>query len=90
VQFKTDAQIYRGVWKAGDAYEPGDTVTWGGSLFVCRRETIAKPETNDDWTLAVKRGRDGKDGQPGRPGERGPEGAAGRDLTQRGPDGSKW
>lgn len=82
--------IDRGVWKAGESYEPGDAVSWGGSLFLCQSPTSAKPETNDDWRLAVKRGRDGKDGKDGRPGERGPQGPAGRDLTQLGPDGSKW
>ena len=37
-------------------------MTWGGSLFIAQADTEAKPETNDDWKLAVKRGRNGKDG----------------------------
>lgn len=59
--FVVPAMIYRGVWRAG-AYERGDAVTFGGSLFVAMQATSARPETaGDDWRLAVKRGRDGKD-----------------------------
>lgn len=53
--------IDRGVFKDGETYELGDAVTWGGSLWIAQCETTAKPETNGDWRLAVKRGRDGKD-----------------------------
>jgi hypothetical protein len=52
--------IYRDVYKEGEAYERGDLVTWGGSVWHCDKATNAKPGT-DDWTLAVKKGRDGKD-----------------------------
>lgn len=84
--------VYRGVWKEGE-FAAGDAVTWGGSLFMADRATKAKPETPEgvkDWRLAVKRGRDGKDGKPGEKGDPGPKGKDGRDLTQMGPDGSKW
>lgn len=54
--------IYRDVFKAGETYQPGDAVTWAGSLWIAEKETDAKPETADSgWKLAVKRGRDGKD-----------------------------
>lgn len=53
--------IDRGVWKADEGYERGDGVTWGGSFWIAQCDTTAKPETNADWRLAVKRGRDGKD-----------------------------
>lgn len=54
------SMIYRGVWREG-TYQRGDTVTWGGSMFVADRETTDKPETADSgWKLATKRGRDGK------------------------------
>ena len=56
----TLADCYRGVWREG-SFKAGDAVTWGGSLWIAQRATEAKPETNDDWKLAVKRGRDGKD-----------------------------
>ena len=56
------AMVYRGVFEAGRRYAPGDTVTFGGSSWVCNAPTDAKPgETEKAWTLAVKRGRDGKD-----------------------------
>lgn len=60
------AQIYRGVFKAGE-YEPGDVVTWGGSAWHCEEATSDKPGeiASKGWTLAVKRGRDGKDGKNG-------------------------
>lgn len=54
--------IYRDVFKAGETYQPGDAVTWGGSLWVAQRETGAKPDSPDSgFRLAVKKGRDGKD-----------------------------
>ncbi len=56
------ADAYKGVWKA-EAYKRGNAVTWGGSLWIALRDTEVKPETNADWQLAVKRGRDGKDGE---------------------------
>ena len=56
------AMVYRGVYEAGRLYAPGDSVTFGGSSWVCNAPTDAKPgETEKTWTLAVKRGRDGKD-----------------------------
>lgn len=56
--------IYRGVWKDGTEYLRGDTVTFGGSMFVAQADTSGKPETPDSsWVLATKRGRDGRDGK---------------------------
>lgn len=59
--------IYRGVFSPGD-YVPGDTVTWGGSLWHCDEPTTDKPGEvgSKGWTLAAKRGRDGKDGANGK------------------------
>ncbi|MGA8121321.1 hypothetical protein [Rouxiella badensis] len=61
--FSMPVLIYRGVFKNGDGYHPGDTVTWGGSLWHCDDETADKPGEigSKGWTLAAKRGRDGKD-----------------------------
>lgn len=61
------AMVYRGIFKAGD-FQPGDTVTWGGSLWHCDEPTSDKPGEpgSKGWTLAAKRGRDGKDGNNGR------------------------
>jgi hypothetical protein len=52
--------VYCGVFKAGEEYQPGDLVTWGGCLWHCDKATTGKPDS-EDWTLAVKKGRDGKD-----------------------------
>lgn len=61
--FSIPAMIYRGVFKAGDAYQVGDTVTWGGSMWHCDQDSTDKPGENGSkgWTLATKRGRDGRD-----------------------------
>lgn len=54
--------IYRGVHEMAKQYEPGDMVTWGGSLWHCNAPTMEKPgDSSNVWTLCVKRGRDGKD-----------------------------
>jgi hypothetical protein len=72
-----------GVFKDGQAYEPGDVVSWGGSMYVCQTATTTgKPgafATAAAWRLIVKCGRDGKDGAAG---ERGPAGPAGKDWQQ--------
>ena len=53
---------YRGTFAVGTAYDLGDTVTHGGSLWHCNQLTKDRPgEGASAWTLAVKRGRDGKD-----------------------------
>lgn len=64
VELGIPAMIYRGVFKDGQSYQKGDTVTWGGSLWHCDAdETSEKPDSAEKhWTLAAKRGRDGKDG----------------------------
>jgi hypothetical protein len=55
------AMVYRGVFEPGRVYQPGDTVTFGGSVWVCGAVSSERPGAGDAWTLAVKRGRDGKD-----------------------------
>ncbi len=60
--------LYRGVYIDGKAYEPGDEVTWGGSVWHANKSTVnERPgEGSRSWTLKVKRGRDGKDGLNGK------------------------
>jgi hypothetical protein len=54
---------YQGVYQEKNAYDPGDVVTWAGSMWHCNEFTTSKPgENTKGWTLMVKRGRDGKDG----------------------------
>lgn len=63
---KWPTMIYRGVYKSEGGYAAGDSVTWGGSLWVAEKDTNAKPDTPDSgWKLACKKGRDGKDGKNG-------------------------
>lgn len=61
--FSVPVTIYRGVFKSGIEYRPGDTVTWAGSVWHCHSVTSDKPGEPgcQGWTLAVKRGRDGRD-----------------------------
>jgi Collagen triple helix repeat (20 copies) len=66
----------RGVWREG-AYQKGDEVSFGGSLFIAQEDTSDKPETSKAWRLAVKRGRDGRDGKHGERGPIGPRGEKG-------------
>ncbi|EPB4545699.1 phage portal protein, partial [Escherichia coli] len=58
--FSLPVMLYRGVFRAGETYHPGDTVTWGGSLWHCNSMTEDKPGEahSSAWTLAAKRGRD--------------------------------
>jgi collagen type III alpha len=50
--------IYRGVFTEG-VYEPGDMVTWAGSVWHCEESTTERPgDGRKAWTLAVKKGRD--------------------------------
>lgn len=67
---KLPVMLYRGVYREGESYERGDTVTWAGSLWHCDADTTAKPDAvgSKAWTLAAKRGRDGKDGERARTG----------------------
>lgn len=56
--------IDRGVYKEDSAYQRGDAVTWGGSLWIAQKDSPeSKPGMGDGWRLAVKKGRDGKDGK---------------------------
>lgn len=91
-ELRAPVMIYREIYRDETAYEPGDTVTWDGSLWHCQRgckgERPNAPGADGDraWRLVAKRGRDGKDGATG---PQGPEGRAGRDLTQLAFDGRK-
>lgn len=84
--------IYRGRYKSGQKYERGDEVMHGGgNIYRAMQDTEEKPaDDGKHWCLAANRGRDGRDGKDGAPGPQGLEGRPGRDLTQLGPDGSKW
>jgi Collagen triple helix repeat (20 copies) len=90
-ELRTALMLYRGVYRDGAPYEPGDTVTWGGSIWHCNAATSDRPgDGSKAWTLAVKKGRDGKDGAAGEKGEPGAKGRDGRDLTQLAADGARY
>lgn len=57
--FDMPVVIDRGVWKEG-GYKAGDGVTWAGSFWIAQNDTTAKPDSGEDWRLAVKRGRDAR------------------------------
>lgn len=58
--FSVPVMIYRDIFKSGETYVPGDSVTWGGSVWLCNETTTDKPgeDGSKGWKLAVKRGRD--------------------------------
>jgi hypothetical protein len=58
---RVPAMIYRSIYKDGETYEPGDAVTFGGSIWIAEKEVAGKPGEDSGWRLAVKRGRDGRD-----------------------------
>lgn len=59
--FSVPVVIDAGYYREGEAYEKGDGVTFGGSYWIAQALTRTKPEIgNDEWRLAVKKGRDAK------------------------------
>lgn len=60
--FSIPVMIYRDIFKDGEKYSPGDSVTWAGSVWYCHVETSDKPgePSSKGWKLAVKRGRDAR------------------------------
>lgn len=60
-KFVAPVMLDRGVYRPG-TFEKGDSVTYGGSIWIAQKETNAKPGQDDSWRLAVKKGRDGSDG----------------------------
>jgi hypothetical protein len=77
-RFALPVVLDRGVYKAGEAYQAGDGVTWAGSFWIAQEATAEKPDTGKGWRLAIKKGRDGKDGKDGVKGEKGDPGKNGR------------
>ncbi len=59
--FKMPVILDAGVFRRGNDYEKGDSVTWDGSTWIAQKDTSDKPGESDAWRLSTKRGRDGKD-----------------------------
>lgn len=52
---------YRGVFDAMNVYAEGHAATHQGGIWIAKRPTMKVPgNNNDDWTLAVKSGRDAR------------------------------
>lgn len=65
IEHQLDTMIFRGGYKAGQTYQPGDTTSCGGQLYHCNAETTDRPDGNSDaWVLCSRRGRDGRDADP--------------------------
>jgi hypothetical protein len=60
--FALPVPFYRGVFSAEKSYRKGNTVTWGGSLWIALKDAPAgKPDAPDsDWVLSVKKGQSAK------------------------------
>lgn len=60
--FALPVPFYRGVFSAEKSYRKGNTVTWGGSLWIATKDSPAgKPDAPDsDWVLSVKKGQNAK------------------------------
>ncbi len=49
---------YRDIFEGTATYREQDCVTFGGSMWIAKRETVGEiPGKSDAWRLAVKRGR---------------------------------
>lgn len=58
VELSFPVMIYRGVFREGQEYKQGDTVTWGGDMWHCDTDTKDKPDGEQRcWTLCVRKGR---------------------------------
>jgi hypothetical protein len=52
----------KGVYRDDATYEKGDSVSYGGSAYICQVDNPdGKPAASKDWRLQVKRGRDGRE-----------------------------
>jgi hypothetical protein len=62
VVLEVPIMLFKGVYRAGDQYRAGNTVTCKGDLWIARSDTFETPGNGKTaWQLAVRRGRDGRD-----------------------------
>lgn len=86
----TLADYHCGPFRVGASYKRGQCATFGGSTYLCVRDTDQKPKQSEDWRAIAEHGlpgRSGKDGERGAPGSAGRDG---RDLTQMTSGGLKY
>lgn len=58
-ELKVPWPLDKGIYRSGSSYEQGDTVTFGGSVWIALKDTRESPPS-DSWRLCVKKGKDGK------------------------------
>lgn len=58
-ELKVPWPLDKGIYRSGSSYEQGDTVTFGGSVWIALKDTHDAPPS-DSWRLCVKKGKDGK------------------------------
>jgi ABC-type hemin transport system substrate-binding protein len=51
---KEERKGWRGIYRAGETYRPGETVTHAGTLWSCREHTGTRPGTGAAWAMMVK------------------------------------
>ena len=74
----------RGVFKEGQAYQKGDSVSYAGSWWIAQDATSGvKPGESKNWRLAVKKGDKGAQGPQGHKGMDGTNGKDGRNMNPR-------
>ena len=63
-EFTMPVVLYQGAFSEGKTYTKGDSVTFGGSVWIAQTdEATEKPgDSSKQWRLSVKHGRPGKDG----------------------------
>lgn len=59
-EIRFDVPIFRGSYKAGETYQTGDCVNWGGNMWVAKQDAPGRPTDGPGWQLAVRRGADAK------------------------------
>lgn len=48
---------YKGVWQESEEYQTGDSVIYGGNVWLCDWPTSDEPGTSPAWKRATKRGK---------------------------------
>jgi hypothetical protein len=56
VEAKSTGVVYRGIFVGGNDYLQNHLVTESGSLWICLRDTHARPGHSSDWMLCAKQG----------------------------------
>jgi hypothetical protein len=86
----TLADHHCGAFVVGASYKRGQCATFGGSTYLCLRDTDQKPKQSEDWRPIAEHGLPGRSGKDGERGAPGPAGRDGRDLTQMTATGLKY